>query len=250
MPDLSAYQISHIRNIAHPAFERAYALLWQEFGAKNEMETREVLRQRFSLGPDAVYELVLLEDDDGAWVAVCDYTVLPAREAPADIAVHLSHTLVSAAHRRAGLALKLMQFAAARAANILPGAAITMLAEVEHDDGRYPLKANRLRAFEKAGLLKVDPRRVDYHQPDFTAPQALDDPRPAAPLPLLLLVLRVGRESDRLIGGAELRRLVRRLYAMYGRQFRAQDMAHPRLDVQRYPADDALIDLLPPTQPD
>jgi GNAT superfamily N-acetyltransferase len=250
-PDIDAYRLTHIREFAHPAFETAYALLWQEFGAKNEMETRDVLRARFALAPEAIYELVLLEDPSGAWAAVCDYTLMPSTNARHDIAVHLSHTLVAPGHRRAGLPLKLLQFAATRAKALRPDApGITMLAEVEHDDGLDPLRAIRLAAFEKAGLLKVDPARIDYHQPDFSAPKALNDPRPAVPLPLLLLLKRIGREQDREIRGDELRSLVSRLYAMYGAQFRPQDMAHPALDLARYPADDEGIALLPPTRPD
>ena len=69
----------------------------------------------------------------------------------------------------------------------------------------------------------------------------------ARPLPFQLIIRRVGREDERSITGCELRRIVRALYAMYGAQFRQQDMAHAALSLESYPNDDATISLVPPT---
>jgi hypothetical protein len=69
----------------------------------------------------------------------------------------------------------------------------------------------------------------------------------ARPLPFQLIIRRVGRETEATIRGAEVRRLVRALYAMYGAQFRPQDMAHPALSLDSYPADDAEVALVAPT---
>ena len=71
------------------------------------------------------------------------------------------------------------------------------------------------------------------------------DPKP---LPMVLILRRVGRERELQMTGRELRALVRCIYLMYARAFREQDMLHlfKQLD-DDYPADLATIDLLPPT---
>ena len=40
---------------------------------------------------------------------------------------------------------------------------------------------------------------------------------------------------------------MRALYAMYGAQFRPQDMAHPELSLAGYPADNTEVALIAPT---
>jgi hypothetical protein len=89
---------------------------------------------------------------------------------------------------------------------------------------------------------------VNYHQPDFRAAALIDASGGARPLPFQLLVRRVQREHERAISGAELRRLVETLYDIFRPQFRPSDLAHPELSLENYPASDALIPLLPPTQ--
>lgn len=248
-PDFSGFVLHHITCMEQPDFTPAYDRLWQEFGDRCEMETRDVLRARFRLAPQAFYEMVEVVAADGDWAAVCDYTVLAPTGPLTECLVHLSHTLVNPVFRQAHLASKLLHFTIRRAQTLFPGVPLTLLAEVEYDDGQTPDKAIRLRAFEKIGLQKVDPRRVRYFQPDFTAPQAIDDPQPAHPLPLQLLLIRIGREQEHCIRGEELRRVVSRLYWLYGRQFRPQDMAHPDLDLTGYPAADEPVALVPPTFP-
>ena len=127
-------------------------------------------------------------------------------------------------------------------------APITLVAEMEHDDGIDPQRTIRLRAYEKAGLVKIDPQFVDFHQPDFRAPEDIDASGGAQPVRFQLVIRRVGLEHETTIRGAEIRTLVQSLYDIYGPQFRPQDMAHPLLDLARLPADDAVVPLLPPTQ--
>lgn len=248
-PDFGGFEVHLVTAIDSPYFERAYDLLWAQFGDKNEMETRDTLQARFQLAPQAFYELALVLDDKGEWAAVCDYSLIAGAQAGDELVVHLSLTLVNPACRKSHLASKLLHFTICRAMAVSAGAAITLLAESEYDDSIDPAKAVRLRAFEKIGLQKADPQVVHFFQPDFSAPKDLQAIYEAQPVPLQLLLIRVGREDDTAIGGRELKRLVRRLYWMYGQQFRPQDMAHPALSLASYPADDARIALVTPTTP-
>lgn len=240
--DLTAYEVHRVRAFDDPWFEAAYAPLWEEFGAKNEMERRETLAARFGLAPAMTYEMVLVRAD-GAFAAVRDHTAIPSER---ETVVHLSHNLVASDFRRGGLAGWMRAFPVALARELRPNVPVTLAAEMEYDDGSDPNRAIRLQAYERAGFLKVDPARVRYHQPDFRAPQEIDATG-TQPVPFQLLLRRVGREDERTVAGGELRRIVRALYAMYGAQFRPQDMAHPALDLAAYPPDDAVLDLLPPT---
>src|SRR5262245_7790670 len=99
--DWSGKRIHRIRSKEHPWFDRAYERLWQEFGARAEMEQRAVIEGRLRWRPTApvgdhalVYELVAIEGD-GDLIAVRDHTAILPLEAnravrPA-IVVHLSH---------------------------------------------------------------------------------------------------------------------------------------------------------------
>jgi hypothetical protein len=241
--DLADFTVHRIRARDDPWFDPAYQALWAEFGVKNEMERRETLAARFRLAPAMLYEMVLVQKD-GAFAAVRDHTAIPAE---GEVIVHLSHNLVAPEWRRSGLAGWMRAMPVATARELLPGAPITLAAEMEYDDGSDPQRAIRLRAYEQAGFRKVDPARIAYHQPDFRAPMLIDTTGGPEPVPFQLLLRRVGRDAETTISGREVRRIVRALYRMYGAQFRPQDMAHPALDLARYPADDAELALLPPT---
>ena len=246
--DLSGFRFDRIRAFDDPLFESGYAQLWQAFGAGNEMERRETLALRFNLVPRLLYEMILVRRD-GEFVAVRDHTAIRTRDG-AQAVVHLSHNLVAPAARRTGLAgwLRALPVQAGRECLAGNNGPITLIAEMEYDDGRDPDRAIRLRAYEKAGFVKIDPRFVDYHQPDFRAPAEIDATGGARPLRFQLLIRRVGREEERTITGQEIRTLVQALYDIYGPQFRPHDMAHPLLDVARLPVPEAIVALVPPTQ--
>ena len=241
--DLSAFEIHRIRALDDPHFEEAYAPLWAEFGSKNEMERRETLGRRFGLAPAMRYELILVKKD-GVFAAVRDHTVIPA---DGETVLHLSHNLVAPDFRRSGLAGWMRALPIATAREVAPAAPITLVAEMEYDDPADEKRAIRLHAYERGGFRKIDPRVLHFHQPDFRAPAEIDVSGRAQPVPFQLCLRRVGDEGAATITGAQVRRIVAALYRMYGAQFRAQDMAHPALDLAGYPADDAIIALLPPT---
>ena len=248
--DLAAFHIDRIRTLDDPLFETAYAPLWAEFGAKHEMELRATLGQRFRLAPRMLYEMVLVRRG-GDFVAVRDHT---AAVADGGAVVHLSHNLIAPTARRTGLAgwLRAWPIQTARECLAANGAAVnapvTLVAEMEHPSADDPSRAIRLGAYEKAGFQKIDPAAVDYHQPDFRAPEMIDATGGARPLAFQIIVRRVGREREQTLSGREVRGLVRALYAIYAPQFRPADLAHPLLAPDRFPPDDALIALLPPTQ--
>ena len=246
--DPTQFTWSQIRSCEDPHFETAFSALWLEFGATHEMESRDVLAARMRGASRLRYEILLVRA--GAEIAaVRDHTAIACE---GGIIVHLSHVLVAPAWRRSGLAgwMRAAPILTARelaVATGTPGCSVTLAGEMEYDDGSDPRMALRLLAYGRAGYLKIDPQTVRYHQPDFRPPNLIDASRGAQPLPFQLIVRRVGREHERSISGGEVRRIVRALHAMYGAQFRAQDMAHPALNLALLPGDHAEIALIPPT---
>ena len=125
---------------------------------------------------------------------------------------------------------------------------INLAGEMEPPSPAHPERLSRLTAYQKAGFVKVDPQRIHYHQPDFRPPAAIDSTGGPSPLPMVLILRRVGREHEPKITGRELRCTVRALYTMYARAFRQKDMQPLFEQLDRYPADSDVIDLLPPTE--
>ena len=246
--DPAEFTWTQIRSIADPLFETAYATLWSEFGATHEMERREVLAARFTQDPSMRYEMVLAQKS-GIVAAIRDHTAIWFE---GEVVVHLSHLLVAPEWRRSGLAgwMRAASLLTARklaTERSLPNAAITLVGEMEYDDGSDPRRAVRLTAYERAGFRKIDPAAVRYFQPDFRAPSEIDATGGARPLPFQLIIRQVGRETARTISGAKVRRIVRALHTMYAAQFRPQDMAHPSLSPSQYPGDEAEVALVAPT---
>jgi hypothetical protein len=142
--DLLGFEVFHIRSHTDPRFDAAYQPLWAEFGLKNEMERRETLAARFALAPRMLYEMVLVQKE-GRFAAVRDHTAIPAED---EVVVHLSHNLVAPEFRRTGLSGWMRAFPVATARDLRPGARITLVAEMEYDDGSDPGRTIRLRAYE------------------------------------------------------------------------------------------------------
>ena len=244
----SKFDWSQIRSAEDPHFEMAYTTLWQEFGAAHEMETRDAVAARLHGSPGLRYEFLLVRAE-GALVAVRDHTAIAT---DGGFIVHLSHLFIAPLWRRSGIAgwMRAAPILTARelASSMgIPSGVITLAGEMEYDDGHDPRKALRLLAYERAGYRQIDPRTVPYHQPDFRTPAMIDAGGGARPLPFQLIIRRVGHEAERTITGAEVRRIVNALYRLYRSQFRPQDMTHPALRLERYPADDTKIALIPPT---
>ncbi len=245
----SSFDIHRIRGIHDPLFETGYTALWEEFGARGEMERRATLEARFCAGPRFLYEMAVVLSR-GRLAAVRDHTAVAMEN---EVVVHLSHNLVLPEWRRTGLAGWMRALPVdsgrrcARAHGLSPAAPLVLVAEMEFFDPRDAGTGLRLKAYEKAGFKKVDPRAFVYHQPDFRAPEQIDAAGGATPLPFQLVLRRLGREGETVMSGKELRSVVSALRALYAQQLRSADMAHPALSLETCPRDNVWVPLLAPT---
>ncbi|MEO8206495.1 MAG: hypothetical protein ABI615_09965 [Chthoniobacterales bacterium] len=254
-PDLQLHLIS---DASDPLFEKAYQCLWNEFGPQGEMESLEVIKKRFHWKPDTLingcsllYHLVMVASGDTP-VAVRDHTaiILPERR---EAVVHLSHAFVAPEYRRTGIAgwLRALPIQTARHALSAQGldktTPITLVGEMEKFDPADTATFTRLKAYEKAGYLKIDPAVIHYLQPDFRSPEIIDAGGKTEPLPMTLLIRRVKQENERFISGEAVRNIADALYRMYGAEFRAQDMQSVLNSLDEYPEPTAEVALIPPT---
>lgn len=254
-------QVHLITSTADPLFERGYMALWDEFGPSGEMEQREILSERFTwqgTGPLKDYALwyeMIVICQGHLLAGVIDHTAIVRKSDPAAAAiVHLSHIWLSPAYRRSGLAgwMRAFPIQSARrclnAAGRSPDSAIVLVGEMEHPTPDMPLRLIRLKAFEKAGYLKINPASVPYHQPDFRSPAVIDSAGGPKPLPFGLVIRRVSQENESSLTGLEIRQIVADLYHMYSTGMRAADMIPLWTDLRRnYPQDDQTVPLVRPT---
>jgi hypothetical protein len=87
---------------------------------------------------------------------------------------------------------------------------------------------------------------VAYLQQDFR-PAAAIDATGLAPIPLVLIVRRVGAEDETSLPAAEVRAIVAALYGMYGQHLRERDMSRLWRHLDGLAAGDGPVELLPPT---
>jgi hypothetical protein len=239
-------------------FETAFGMLWDEFGDRGEMETREVLGRRMGWastsresGECLRYDLLLVTKN-GEPIAVRDHTAIVIPHFSQAV-VHMSHNLVLVPWRRSGIAgwLRAIPVQIARSciksAGLPADHPVSLVAEMEGADPGDPARTTRLTAYEKAGYWKIDPSRINYLQPDFRPPDVIDASGGPSPVPLCLLVRRVGKESEQSISGLQVREIAEALYRMYAVEFRRQDMAPLFQSLTDYPSADSNIRLVPPT---
>ncbi len=254
--DWSDIALHPITSTEDPLFEMAFGALWAEFGEIDEIEQPSVLAERMQwdgrtlVGGCALHYGMMLLTARGQFAAVRDHTAIVQEGQPGAI-VHLSHNLVAPEWRRSGLAgwLRALPIQTARsclaAQNRPADSPIILVGEMEHPDPADAASLVRLKAYEKAGYVKVDPRRVNYLQPDFRPHEEIDFDG-LKPLPMALLVRRVGHETESVITGAEVREIARALYRMYATGFRERDMTPLFAGLKSYPPDGERIPLLPP----
>lgn len=239
--DWTGLRVERVRSPAHPLFPRLYARLWEEFGARGEMEKEAVIADRLGWRPDRpvehhalLYEMLAVLAGDEV-VGLRDHTAIVPRpphshDHPGQVVVHLSHVIVEPPLRGGGLSAWLRAFPlqtareCAAAAGEPAGDRITLVAEMEHPDGRTPAVMARLRSYDRAGFRKIDPDAVRYAQPDFRPPLEIEAGA-VQPVPLALIVRRVGREHEDALLGGEARAVVRALYTMFGVHVRTDHMA-------------------------
>lgn len=236
-----------IRIRAHdaPWLQKGHAVLDAYFGALGEMETLEQIRQRLrdneseSTPDDArvVYEMMLLVDGEkiiaaGDYCAIASASGRPTRKRPS--IGFLSHLWVDPDHQRRGLSACFHKGVEALLREVDPGGGrrAVLVAEAEAAASGDEARLRRLDYFRKRSYLPVDPVRVGYLQPDFSAHEPATGSRP---VPLLLLVRDLEGPTRGRMSGAELRHIVDRLYAMYARSIPAVHIAHVRAQLQAYP---------------
>jgi len=261
--DWSDLRVHRVRAPDDPDFDVAYDRLWNEFGARGEMERRAVIADRLAWDPAQPlagaaldYELLVLRRGDAS-VALRDHSAVvcldaPGRPRPGPVVVHLSHAFVEPAQRGTGLAGWLralpLQTArrCARAAGCAPDAPVVLVAEMEPRDPAEAGRMARLRSYERAGFQLVDPAAAPYFQPDFRPPALLAGDAPRA-VPLGLVVRRVGRESETAMPAAELASVVDAIYAVYGVHVSEDVLAPLRTAASLWTTRPAPFRLLPPT---
>lgn len=259
--DWTGFELHRIRDVHEPAFATAFDALWNEFGAKHEMETADVLARRLAWDPATLtndcallYELLLVTRG-GEFIGVRDHTAI-VRPGFGLAVVHMSHNLVAPPHRRSGIAgwLRALPAQTARAclAAQLRDAPhpIALVGEMEPADPADEARMIRLTAYEKAGYRKVDPSRVHYLQPDFRPPAEIDAGGGPQPIPLNLLVRLVGSEDRPTIPASAVRGIVESLYRMYAVEFRAADMQPAWENLEAFPRGEEPIALVRPTAPE
>lgn len=256
-----ATRLRRIRSADDPWFESAYDRLWAEFGQRREMEPRQVIASRLAwnqAGPIGryhyLYEMLIVERGEKV-IAVRDHTAIaPADTTPFPMAVvvHLSHVIVEPRWRGTGIAgwLRAFPLQAARECAAAVGAAaarITLVAEMEPAVEADTPTLRRLASYGKAGFRKIDPARVRYAQPDFRSPAEIEATG-VQPIPLDLVIRRVGQETDRQIRGAEIRALVAALYEMFAVHLCREHMAPLWARYQGLPPPEDLLDLVSPSR--
>ena len=101
---LDHFTLSLVSSADDPAFDAAYAILHDEFGAKGELETRAAILGYLGRAEATVgYKLVIARDESGKIAAVRDCHVSVDRAANV-VVVFLSHAVVLPLYRRSGLA--------------------------------------------------------------------------------------------------------------------------------------------------
>lgn len=256
--DWAEMELHRITSLQDPFFSLAFGALCEEFGDAGEMEQASVIARRMQWLPEQMingasmqYALQLVTRR-GEFVAVRDHTVIILESEPGAV-VHLSHNLVSPDWRRSGIAGWMRALPVATAMDSiqtlrLPSATpVTLVGEMEHFDPTRSATLVRLTAYEKAGFKMVDPELVSYLQPDFRDPAEIDISSGPQPLPLTLMLRRMGHEAEGFVSGAEILHNVKALYKMYAAEFRLADMYQVYESLKNYPPAGARIPLKPPT---
>lgn len=251
---LAQYTLHEVELSDRASFEAAYGALDAEFGARGELERREVLERWLSAPLPRPYHLLVARDASGAISAIRDCHVKLDVKANAVVA-YLAHVLVLPEHRRSGLA-SLMRAAplalARRASAALPEADILVAAEMEPVEPSAVETIVRLVAYGRAGFAAVEPASLPYCQPDFRDLAALgESPKP---LPLLAVVRWVGHETAGALPKALARAYVDALYSVFATHCRAQDIEELRARTLRaleaHPGPDAPLLALPKSMSD
>ena len=261
--DWSELTLRRVTGPTDPEFAAAYDYLWGEFGPRGEMERRPVIAERLAWDPRRPdgsaalqYEMLAVRRGDEL-IAVRDHTaVIPlddrGRPRRMPTVVHLSHVLIGPSYRGSGLAGWLRALPLETARRCMRGCRqasetpIILVAEMELPVQGDIERLRRLRSYERAGFQKVDPEAAPYAQPDFRSVEEIDAAAPV-PVPLALIIRRVGRERESHVPAEELAAIVGAIYTVYARHVPARAIEPLRADAAVWTARQRQVRLLPPT---
>lgn len=234
--DWTEFQVCSIDSVVDPAFDLVYEELWKEFGPKGEMEQRSVISQRMHWRPTEIsgqfslcYELISVMKKKGL-AAARDHSVIIRHGIEPLVVVHLSHSLIMPEFRGSGMIGWLRAWPIRKAKECLKLAGISedvpiiLVAEMEPCTPQTPERMPRLRSYQRGDFLMLEPSAFSYFQPDFRLPEDIDRSGGPSPIPMRLVMRRVGREQERIISGSEVKSIVSCLYHMFEKSFRPQDM--------------------------
>ena len=235
--DWSEYEIRSLTQNDQELFDRVYSLMWEEFGEKGELERPQVLYERLAWDPlqirngrSLAYEiLVILKNHE--IIAFRDHSIITTPQASILTSViHLSHAWIKLEYRRLGISGWLRSWPIQKAREclkkheLLSDSLIILAAEMEHFDPHIPEKILRLRSYAKAQFKTLDPSFFKYAQPDFRSAQVIDQTGGPHPVPLALLVRKLGKENEDHISVKEAKQVIESIYHMYSQSIREQDM--------------------------
>ncbi|NBU20872.1 GNAT family N-acetyltransferase [bacterium] len=235
--DWSDYQIISLSQKDQELFQRVYSLMWEEFGEKGELEPAPLLYERLAWDPLEIREgrslayeiLVILKDDE--IIALRDHSIITCvRSTDPRSVIHLSHAWIKSEYRKQGISGWLRAWPIQKARECiqrlnLPSHALMILAaEMEHFAAHIPERMRRLKSYAKAQFKTLDPQFFPYSQPDFRLPLDIDQSGGPRPVPLALLLRRLGKEHEDQIPLQEAKEVIESIYHMYSQSIREQDM--------------------------
>ena len=103
-----------------------------------------------------------------------------------------------------------------------------------------------LRAFVETDMAEPYPP-IPPRKKSFRDPVEIDLSSGPQPLPLTLMLRRIGHEAEDFVGGAEILHGVKALYKMYAAEFRSADMNQVYESLKSYPSPADRIPLKLPT---
>jgi hypothetical protein len=234
------YELESIEHPDHPDFERAYKILWDNFGPNGEMEPESAIR-RFLLedsyeplpsGTYIRYFLLVAKDREGNLRGVRDGSVIyNPTWAPDLCTIYLGHiyllppargTVLTYWLRIAPVELAIEYLGQLQQRGLLQlplpdqpgknyGVQLNLAAEMEFFSPEDRLSLQRILFYGRGGFDVIDPRHFPYKQPDFRDP-AVIEATGNRPVPFMLLLRRMGRERQARLPIEEARTTMRLLY--------------------------------------
>jgi hypothetical protein len=247
-----AFEVVEILDPSDPDFPIAYRMLWDTFGPDGEIEQQDDI-ERFMRDdcyeptPDGTYVrffLIVGRDREGRILGVRDGSVLinPSYDRHLCV-IYLAHlymrpeargTVLSYEMRIAPveIAMDYLLGLHKRGCIQLPqpanparyyGMHLTLTAEMEYYSPAQPVTVQRILFYGRGGFDVINPRHFPYMQPDF---RDKNNARVTgnAPIPLMVLVRRMGRERQATMPIAEASALMRLLYDDFACHWKPEEL--------------------------